>query len=403
MNELRQAPAPPSRVAPASVRVRIASSGSSPPWSRTSSAARRIHGSRSWSADSKPSTSSASSPEPPAEVAASPGSSSRQFAGSSPDCDSARTARTPSAKLAKRTLALARRVGPVLQAHPRLGDHAERALRADEEAVGRRAGARARQPPRRDDTGGCHDAQRLDELVDVRVVRREVPAAAGRDPAAERAELERLRVVAQRESVRAELVLERRAEHARLHARGARRAVDLEHPRQLREVERDHAAVVAGDPRLDPADHARAAAEHDRRDPLARAVVEHVGDLGLARRDTRPSRAGARSRAAARAPRRDSSCRSCGGRAPTARRRRSPRAPRAASRAAPVARSPRSAAAARGRGRSGRSVRPGSGPGGCGRRRPGPRPRTPSQRTKVASPAHYGRPRRASREAARTR
>ena len=103
--------------------------------------------------------------------------------------------------------------GPVLQPHPGLADDAERPLGAGEEAVGRRPGARAGQARRNGDAGRCHHAQALDELVDVRVAGREVSAAAGRDPAAERAELERLRVVAQREPVRPELVLERRSEH----------------------------------------------------------------------------------------------------------------------------------------------------------------------------------------------
>ena len=111
MKALRHAPAAPSRVAPASLRVRNASSGTRPPWSRQSSTARAIQASSAWSADSKPSTRIDSPPVAPAEVEASPGSSRRQFAGSSPDWLKLRTAATAAAKSAKRTLAFARRVG----------------------------------------------------------------------------------------------------------------------------------------------------------------------------------------------------------------------------------------------------------------------------------------------------
>ena len=82
-------------------------------------------------------------PEAPV-IAASRGSSSRQFDGYRPLCESARTASAPAAKSANVTPADALKRGPVLQAHPRLGDHAEDALRAEQHPVGARAGARAR-------------------------------------------------------------------------------------------------------------------------------------------------------------------------------------------------------------------------------------------------------------------
>ena len=73
------------------------------------------------------------------------------------------------------------------------------------------------------------------------------PAGAGRDPAAERRVLERLREVAQRQAVLAELRLERRAGRAGLDARRARDLVDLEHAVERAQVDRDR-AVVAGRP-----------------------------------------------------------------------------------------------------------------------------------------------------------
>ena len=58
--------------------------------------------------------------------------------------------------------------GPRLHAHPRLGDHAERPLRAGEHPVGAHARARAGQPPRLPRAGRRDRAHRLDEVLDVR-------------------------------------------------------------------------------------------------------------------------------------------------------------------------------------------------------------------------------------------
>ena len=65
------------------------------------------------------------------------------------------------------------------------------------------------------------------------------------DPTAKRRELERLREVAQRQAVLAELCLQSRPERAGLDARGARDLVELEYTVQRAEVDRDH-SVVAG-------------------------------------------------------------------------------------------------------------------------------------------------------------
>ena len=111
--------------------------------------------------------------------------------------------------------------------------------------VGRRAGARARQPPRLPHLAADGQrAHRLDEVVDVRRAGREVAARARGDPAAERRELERLRVEAQRQPVLGELLLEPRAGRAGLDARGARDRVDLEHAVERAQVDRDDARVA---------------------------------------------------------------------------------------------------------------------------------------------------------------
>ena len=108
----------------------------------------------------------------PALRNASAGSSSRQFAGYSPDCAIARVAATACGVGRRtRTDAAALPPRPVLQPHPRLGDHAERALGAEEQPVGRRARARSGQPARLADPDRGDHAHRLDQVVDVGVER----------------------------------------------------------------------------------------------------------------------------------------------------------------------------------------------------------------------------------------
>jgi hypothetical protein len=65
---------------------------------------------------------------------------------------------------------------PWLDAHPRLGDHAEGAFGAAEEPFRRRAGTGGRQPPGLDYAARCHHADGLDELIDMGVKRREMAA-----------------------------------------------------------------------------------------------------------------------------------------------------------------------------------------------------------------------------------
>ena len=125
---------------------------------------------------------------------------------------------------------------------------------------------------------------RLDQVVDVRVEGGEVAAGAGRDPAAERRELKRLREVAQRESVGAELLLEPRAGGAGLDPRRQRHRVDLEHAVERLQVDGHHARMVPAAGRLDAADHARAAAERDHRRARRQRPFEHGLDLGLVAR-----------------------------------------------------------------------------------------------------------------------
>src|SRR5437870_7538604 len=152
--------------------------------------------------------------------------------------------------------------------------------RMPSEPMKRRSGpGPAPEPARLDHARGRNDAQRLHELVDVGVERRVVAAGAGRDPAAERRELERLREVAEREPVRPELLLERGAEYAGLDARRARGAIDLEHAVEAGEIQGDGAGVARADGRLYAAHDARAASVRDDRRVRSRAPLEHGRDL----------------------------------------------------------------------------------------------------------------------------
>ena len=105
--------------------------------------------------------------------------------------------------------------------------------RMPSEPIIRRSGlGPAPEPGRRRDLDHAlrrDDAQRFHEIVDMGVERREMTAAARRDPAAERGIFEALRKMAQREPVRTQLRLQRRAVGAGLDQRGARGLVDLLH------------------------------------------------------------------------------------------------------------------------------------------------------------------------------
>ena len=115
----------------------ISSAAGDPPWSRVSSS-RVLHrtGRRGRRPTRRRARAAVRHPSKPPDRAASPGSSRRQFAGYRPDWATARVASTRSPKSGKVTLGRRRNVGRVLDPHPRLGDHAERALRAEEQPVG---------------------------------------------------------------------------------------------------------------------------------------------------------------------------------------------------------------------------------------------------------------------------
>ena len=118
-------------------------------------------------------------------------------------------------------------------------------------------------------------------VVDVGAERREVATGARGDPAAERRVLERLRVVAQRQAVLAQLLLEPRPGGARLNASRLRDRVHVEHAVEPLEVDRDDAREAVADGRLDATHDARPASERDRRRAALLAPVEHGLELSL--------------------------------------------------------------------------------------------------------------------------
>src|SRR5262249_46022215 len=148
----------------------------------------------------------------------------------------------------------------VLQTHPRLRDDTENSFRAEHHAVGARACAGAWQAAAFDHASRRDGAQRFNQIVDMRIERREMTAGARRNPAAERRIFEALREMAQRKLVRAKLRFERRAVCAALDQRGARGLVDLLHLIHLAQVDRDRALVTVA-LRLDAATYARPTAE----------------------------------------------------------------------------------------------------------------------------------------------
>jgi hypothetical protein len=159
----------------------------------------------------------------------------------------------------------------------RLRDHAEPPLAPEDELaqVGPGGGGGERrkvEAPRR-----RLDAPPGEEPLDPPVAERLLAAGAGRDPAAERRELERLREVPERETARAQLRLEVGPLHARAERRQPARLVEREEPREAREVDRDD-RLVRGDG-VDVSRHARPAAVRHEAVPGPAGAGEERGDL----------------------------------------------------------------------------------------------------------------------------
>ena len=218
-------------------------------------------------------------PSPAPVSSASEASSRRQLDGNRPDWEISRTAPAAAMKSSNSTPAEALNSRPRPDPDPGLGDRAEDPLRAGQQAVGRGTGAGTRQPPALPGPARGDRPHRLDQVLDVGIDGREVPAGPGRDPAAEGRVLEGLREVAQGQPVLAQLRFQPRPGRPGLDSRRQRCRVDLQHPVQPPQVHRHHRPIP--EPRLHPADDAGPAPERNHRRPLGLRPAQNRLDLRL--------------------------------------------------------------------------------------------------------------------------
>ena len=223
-------------------------------------------------------------PSPAPVCCASSASIRRQLAGSSPDWASARTASAPRGERRRSARARAARCGrPRLHAHPRLGDHAEDPLRAEQQPVGRRAGARAGQAARlprarrRDRADGSTRSSMW-----VRRVAKWPPARVAIQPPS----VESSNDCGKKRSVRpcaASCSSSARAARA-APMRAARETASTSSSPSSAPRSSDRAVEARRDARLDAADDARAAAVAGSPRRCARRPLEHLLHLALVAR-----------------------------------------------------------------------------------------------------------------------
>jgi hypothetical protein len=160
-----------------------------------------------------------------------------------------------------------------------LRDHAERALRADEELRQLRPDGVARHVDRVDHVAlRGDDAQGDDLVLDLPVARREDARPARRDVAADRGPLGRGGEVREREAALVQAGLELAPVQAGLDRRGERDLVDLDDLVHPGHVDHDAAGVGHGG-----AHHARAAAAGDDRHPVGGREPQRRRHLLVAR------------------------------------------------------------------------------------------------------------------------
>ena len=155
-----------------------------------------------------------------------------------------------------------------------LGDHAQHPLGAHEQLPQRGPSGRGGLGAGADLAGRRQAAKALHELVDPPVAGGRLSGGPRRHPAADGRELERLREVAERQTVRGQLRLRLGPEQPGLERGGQRRAVDVSDPVEAAQVQRDGGREAVSE-RLHPADDARAAAEGHERHLLLRAGGQH--------------------------------------------------------------------------------------------------------------------------------
>ena len=152
-----------------------------------------------------------------------------------------------------------------VDADPHPGDDPEHALGADEQLAQVRARRGLRGAAEVEHARRCHRAQAADHVVEPAVSRGVLTRRAGRREAADGGELEALREVAEREAALAEQSLGLRAGDAGAQFGLPGHLVERVQFVEAAQVQRHHGLEVAAD-RVEPADHAGAAAERDDRD-----------------------------------------------------------------------------------------------------------------------------------------
>ena len=163
------------------------------------------------------------------------------------------------------------------------GDHAERALRSEDELAEVGAGRVRRGRPEVESAAGRGDGEADDERVETAVAGARLAAGPGGGEAADGGVLERLRVVAEGQVVLREQGLGLGAAEAGLEGRRHRDRVHRDQPLHPDQVEADQAGVPLA-PRGQAAGHRGPAAERNDREVVLDGVRQDRGDVVVAAR-----------------------------------------------------------------------------------------------------------------------
>ena len=141
------------------------------------------------------------------------------------------------------------------------GDDAQTSLAAEHELAQIRPGRGGHAPADLEFAARTGQPRAVETVLDAAVAARLLAGGAGHDPAAERGVVERLRVVAEHESLGAQLGFHHRPGRPCAQTRDAVMAVEFEQPRIAARVDADHRSAIVDN--LEMADHAGAAAVGD--------------------------------------------------------------------------------------------------------------------------------------------
>src|SRR5262249_54835472 len=154
----------------------------------------------------------------------------------------------------------------------------QNSFRPDEDPVRAGTSAGSGQAPRFNYPGRRDHADRLHEIVDMRVEGGEVATRAGRDPSTQRGKFKRLWKIANGVAVRAKLIVQRRTEHASLNTGRPRNLIHFEYAVQMLEIDRNRAAIAITRGRLDSPNHAGAAAKRRSGEACTVTPFQHLDE-----------------------------------------------------------------------------------------------------------------------------